>query len=263
MASVFKFSEGHGPLLVSIPHSGTDIPKSITATMTKEGLAQPDTDQFVDKIYEFLRYIGVPTLVATHSRYVIDLNRGQDNISLYPGQFTTGLVPETTFAGDNIYKNGKKPGEREVAKRLDTYWKPYHDRLAEELENIKAAYGYALLLDAHSIRSVVPSLFDNQLLHLNFGTNSGHSHRLELEMGFEEVMASAHEYSHVFDGRFKGGYTTRTYGQPWEGVHALQIELSQETYMDEELNTYDQEKADKIAAVLERLVHSFMAMHPY
>lgn len=263
MTQIFRFSVGVGPLLVSIPHSGGEIPKEIAATMTKEGLAQPDTDFFVDKLYDFLGHLKVPTLVATQSRYVIDLNRPPDDSSLYPERFTTGLVPTTTFAGGDIYKKGKTPKAAAIEKRLQTYWQPYHDKLLEELEKIKAAYGYALLWDAHSIRSVVPALFDDQLPHLNFGSNSGHSHRLDFEPAFEGIMDGAHEYSYVLDGRFKGGYITRTYGQPWEGVHALQLELSQETYMDEELNTYDQEKAVKTAALLERLILSFMDMHPY
>lgn len=247
MTQFFRFSVGVGPLLVSIPHSGGEIPKPIAATMTKEGLAQPDTDFFVDKLYDFLGHLKVPTLAATQSRYVVDLNRPPDDSSLYPGRFTTGLVPTTTFSGGDIYKKGKAPGASQVKKRLEVYWRPYHDKLIEELEKIKAAYGYALLWDAHSIRSVVPALFDDQLPDLSFGSNSGHSHRLEFEPAFEGIMEGAREYSYVLDGRFKGGYITRTYGQPWEGVHSLQLELSQETYMDEELNTFDPEKAVKPA----------------
>jgi N-formylglutamate deformylase len=230
MAEPFKFRAGRTPLLVSMPHTGTYVPPEIKKRFTGVALALPDTDWHLEKLYDFLDEVGASVLVATHSRYVVDLNRPPDNANLYPGQDTTPLVPIDTFHKEALYRSGAEPTESEIAERVETYWKPYHARLAEELARLKEKYDYALLWDAHSIFSKVPRLFAGTLTELNLGTADGRSCGAGIGEG---LMKKVSGYGAVLNGRFKGGYITRSYGDPANGVHAVQLELSEATYMDE------------------------------
>ena len=230
---LFRFRRGTSPLLVSVPHAGTYLPVELRARLTADALALPDTDWHVDRLYDFLDGLGASVLVATHSRYVIDLNRPPDNANLYPGQDTTGLVPVDTVARADIYLPGETPGEREVNTRRASYWQPYHEQLERELQRIRAEHGYALLWDAHSIPSEVPRFFAGRLPDLNVGTNGGASCGPAMEAVVFAAAERAAGYSAVLNGRFKGGYITRHYGRPAERIHAIQLELSQRTYMNE------------------------------
>ena len=230
MAEPFKFRPGRTPLLVSMPHTGTHVPAEIEKRFTAAALALPDTDWHLEKLYDFLGELGASVLVATHSRYVVDLNRPADNANLYPGQDTTPLVPIDTFHRKPLYRGGKVPDASEIAERVETYWKPYHAKLAEELARLKERYDYALLWDAHSIFSTVPRFFAGTLTELNLGTADGRSCGAGIGEG---LMKKISGYGAVLNGRFKGGYITRTYGEPENGVHAVQLELSEATYMKE------------------------------
>jgi N-formylglutamate deformylase len=230
MAEPFKFRAGRTPLLVSMPHTGTHLPTDLKKRLTAVGLAMPDTDWHLEKLYDFLDDIGASVLVATHSRYVVDLNRPPDNASLYPGQDTTPLVPIDSFHRERLYRSGKEPDEAEIAERVATYWQPYHTKLAEELERLSEKFDYALLWDAHSIFSEVPRFFAGKLTDLNLGTADGKSCGVGIG---EALLKKVSGYGGVLNGRFKGGYITRTYGDPANGVHAVQLELSEATYMSE------------------------------
>ena len=229
----FLFRAGHTPLLVSMPHVGTHVPEDITAALTNEALALPDTDWHVDRLYDFLDDLGASVIAATHSRYVVDLNRAPDGSDLYPEQDTTELCPTTTFDRRPLYREGRLPDEDEIARRVSACWQPYHTALAAERERLKAMHGVTLLWDAHSIASEVPRFFEGRLPDLNLGTNGGASCDPALARRVMAVADAAQGYSAVLDGRFKGGYITRHYGRPTDGVHAIQLELSQRTYMAE------------------------------
>jgi N-formylglutamate deformylase len=229
----FEFRAGDSPLLVSMPHAGTHVPPAILERLTSEARALPDTDWHLDRLYDFLPALGASRLAATHSRYVVDLNRPADDENLYPGQDTTGVVPIDTFAKQPLYREGCEPGPHEVARRIETYWKPYHARLAQELERLRRAHGYALLWEAHSIFSEVPRFFAGRLPELNLGTAGGASCGPGLGEALLARAAQAQGYSAALNGRFKGGYITRAYGRPGAGVHAVQLELSEATYMEE------------------------------
>lgn len=260
---LFRFKQGSLPLLVSMPHPGTYIPPAIAARLTDAAKTVPDTDWHIPKLYsEFLRDLDVSIIEATHSRYVIDLNRAPDSRALYPGASNTELCPLQTFAMQEIYLEGQRPEEAEVAERLETYWRPYHDKLAEELARIKAKYGYALLWDAHSIRSEVPRFFAGRLPDLNLGTADGAAAAPGL---LELLVAVAKDaeplgYTYAANGRFKGGYITRSHGNPANGVHAVQLELSEITYMDEDPPfTFRDDLAQQIRPVLSGLIHAMLA----
>ena len=236
MTEVFTFKAGASPLLVSMPHVGTQVPEAIAARMTGIGRSTPDTDWHVDRLYDFLNDLDASVLAATQSRYVIDLNRAPDDKPLYPGASNTGLCPTTTFDEAAIYLDGREPNAAEIDARKDRVFWPYHERLGRALAAIKARHGYALLWEAHSIRSQVPRFFEGRLPDLNLGSAGGASADAELIARLKrvaETQGAAAGYSHALDGRFKGGYITRGFGDPAGGVHAIQLELSQITYMDE------------------------------
>jgi N-formylglutamate deformylase len=230
----FMFTQGRSPILVSMPHVGTGIPDDIAARMTPEALVRQDTDWHLLQLYDFLRDIGASVISARWSRYVIDLNRPPENTNLYPGMDTTGLCPLDTFHREAIYLDGYVPPESEVKDRLERYWQPYHACLRKELDRIKAQYGKAVLWDAHSIASVVPRFFEGKLPDLNFGTAEGKSCSRELEQLVVDTARSHGQYTIAVNGRFKGGHITRHYGQPASNVHAIQLEMCQSVYMNED-----------------------------
>ena len=254
---VFEFTEGRTPLLVNMPHVGTLIPKAIEARMTETARRVPDTDWHLDRLYDFLGDLGASVLRPTHSRYVIDLNRSPDGASLYPGQTTTGLCPGETFDGEPLYLDGTPPSDDNVAQRVETYWRPYHEKIAAELSRLKARHGIALLWEAHSIRSHVPRLFEGRLPDLNLGTAGGASCAPEMAEKLADVAQKAAGYSAVLNGRFTGGYITRHFGNPGQGVHAVQLELTQASYMEESHPfAFDEALARKVRPTLRRLIET-------
>jgi N-formylglutamate deformylase len=252
-------SPGTIPLLVSFPHAGTDIPAEIARRMTPAAMLRADTDWHLPELYAFVREMGASTLVPRYSRYVIDLNRPPEDSSLYPGLDTTGLVPIDTFAKAPLYLPGKAPNAADIEARRLRYWKPYHDALRGELHRLRASHGVAVLWDAHSIASVVPRFFEGRLPDLNLGTADGRSCAAGLQAAAEAVLRSQSEFSHVSNGRFKGGYITRHYGQPAKNIHALQLEMCHSTYMDEQPPfTYRPDLAQRVQPLLRRLLNAVM-----
>jgi N-formylglutamate deformylase len=251
----FQFSQGELPLLVSMPHVGTDIPDDIAATMTPAARVKTDTDWHLVRLYDFLREMGVSVLSARWSRYVIDLNRPPENTNLYPGQDTTGLCPVDTFGREPLYLDGRTPDEAEVRRRLALYWQPYHAQLRGELARLKALHGRVALWDAHSIASHVPRFFDGKLPDLNFGTADGASCDAGMTDAIVSVARRHGGYTVAVNGRFKGGHITRHYGKPQENVHAIQLEMCQSTYMDESAPyAYREDLARNVQPVLKELV---------
>ena len=220
-----------------MPHVGTNLPKHIACNMTFQALIMADVDWHLTLLYDFAHTNGVSVLSANYMRYVIDLNRSPEDSSLYPGQDTTGLCPIDTFNKQPIYKEGKEPDQTEIQRRIEEFWRPYHHKLESELKRIYAIHGIALLWDAHSIASHVPRFFDGKLPDLNFGTADLQSCDASLQEAIAynlQKSANAKKYSHVFNGRFKGGYITRHYGVPTLNIHAIQLEISQCIYMQEQ-----------------------------
>lgn len=247
---------GDAPLLISIPHNGTRVPEAIASRLTDEARRVPDTDWHVADLYAFAREFGASLLVPTHSRYVVDLNRSEDDVSLYPGQNTTGLCPVVRFDGGPVYRDGGAPDADEIAARVDTYWRPYHTALADELARLRAAHGHVVLWEAHSIRGTLPFLFDGRLPDLNLGTASGASCSPALQRALGAVLAAQSDYDTVVNGRFKGGHITRHYGRPEAGVEAVQLEISQRCYMDETSFAWDAERAAALTPVLRALLEA-------
>jgi N-formylglutamate deformylase len=229
----FRFEAGKLPLLVSMPHVGTDIPDDVAASLMPCAAARADTDWHLTELYDFAREMGASVLSARWSRYLIDLNRPPENTNLYPGQDTTGLCPVDTFGRERLYREGMEPGDAEVQRRLDLYWRPYHQQLRAELDRLLALHGKVVLWDAHSIASKVPRFFEGRLPDLNFGTADGKSCSQGLEGAMIKLVDSQDQFSFVFNGRFKGGHITRFYGNPPGGVNAIQLEMAQCLYMNE------------------------------
>ncbi len=256
MQDVYRFHEGSSPLLVSVPHDGRSIPEEIASRMTAAGKAIPDTDWHVAQLYDFVRDTGASLLVAAYSRYVVDLNRSDSDDVLYPGQLVTGLCPVTTFSGDDIYAGGYAPDAAEKDHRVARFWRPYHEKIREELGRLERQHGYALLWDAHSIPSRVPALFDGELPVLNIGTNDGKSCSADV---LEQVVnaAASSGYEHVVNGRFKGGFITRYYGAPDEQVDAIQLEIAQRGYMDEVSGAYVADSAASLQKTLAAMLEAF------
>jgi N-formylglutamate deformylase len=249
---VFTLREGASRLIVSIPHAGTYLPEPVAARLSEVGRAVVDTDWHVDRLYGFLDTLDVTVLVATHSRIVADLNRPPGGGTLYPGQAETGVCPRESFAGEALYAVDP-PDAMELSQRLELYWRPYHAALQAQIERVMALHGEARLLDAHSIRAVIPRLFEGRLPDLNFGTYDGAA--CEGYLAWRVCAAAGNDFSQVLNGRFKGGYITRHYGAPVDRVNAVQLELSQCAYMDEAAPArFDAQRAAPIVAVLRRVV---------
>ncbi|SAK85999.1 N-formylglutamate amidohydrolase [Caballeronia calidae] len=254
MSDVFSFHQGNMPVLISIPHLGTNIPNEIAEHMTDAALRVADTDWHLDRLYAFAQRAGASILGAKISRYVIDLNRPPTGESLYPGQTTTGLCPGETFRGEPVYRSGRAPEQAEVRHRLQMYWEPYHAKLRAELDAMCAKFGSVLLWEAHSIASILPRLFEGKLPDFNVGTNAGASCRPEILDAICGELESQ-PFTWVGNGRFKGGYITRAYGRPDDGINAVQLEMCQSTYMNESAPfEYRPELAERVQPVVERMV---------
>lgn len=255
----FVLHQGTQPLLVSMPHTGTYLPPALAARLTPRARQVPDTDWHMERLYAFARELGASMLAATHSRYAIDLNRPPDGSSLYPGQNVTGLCPVDDFDGLPIYAAGDIPDCGEIAARRSALWEPYHAQLRAEIERIRAQHGVVMLWDAHSIRSVLPRFFSGKLTDLNLGTANGGSCDYLLARRLYHVARGATGFSTVLNGRFQGGYITRHYGQPGQRVHALQLELTQCSYMQEALPfDYLPEQAARVQPHLRRMLETVL-----
>jgi len=256
-----RLQQGSQPLVISLPHSGRELPADVAARMTEAGRAVADTDWHVERLYDFAKAMGASWIEPVYSRYVVDLNRPPDDAALYAGQVSTGLCPTQTFAGDELYVGGV-PDATEMAARRACYWQPYHQGLQDLLAQAHARHGFAVLLDAHSIRSVVPRLFEGRLPDINVGTYGGRACDPALEARVMSVLATNPLFSHVLNGRFQGGYITRHYGQPTAGVYALQIELAQSAYMDEATTEFDARRAAPLMDLLQQVVAELLQFCP-
>ena len=255
----FELHRGSLPLLVSLPHNGTDIPEDIRALMVDEAQSAPDTDWHVDSLYQFALAMGASVLKPRYSRYVIDLNRPPDDASLYPGQNTTGLCPTVAFSGRPIYRDGKSPDAEAIVQRRAHYWLPYHTALQAELHRLKQQHGRVLLWEGHSIRPELPFLFEGRLPDFNLGTAEGRSFPDTGLRAVEAVLAAQSEFSWVSNGRFKGGYITRHYAAPEAGIHAFQLELAQSAYLDATMRVFDAVKAAPVQALIAQMMSA--ALH--
>ena len=250
----FRLHRGTTPLLVSLPHDGSEIPAAMSVAMVERARVAPDTDWHVSRLYDFALAMGASMIVPRYSRYVVDLNRPPDDVSLYPGQNTTGLCPIVQFSGDPIYLSGREPSPADIERRVATYWQPYHQALAGEISRMRETHGRVVLWEGHSIRAQLPFLFEGRLPDLNIGTASGASCLVQTQQRIEAALAQQPDYSWIANGRFKGGYITRHLGQPQAGVEAVQLELAQLNYMDEDSFCYDDARAARLQPVLRSLL---------
>lgn len=261
MESIVDVHPGDSPVILSAPHVGTLLPDALADRLTEHGRAIIDTDWHVHRLYQGL-LPGATTISARYSRYVVDLNRPPDGASLYPGQNTTGTCPVTDFDGNPLYRDGQEPDDAEVAERVEQYHRPYHAAIEEHIARLKARHGAVLLYDCHSIRSVVPYLFEGELPVLNIGTNGGATCDPSLETLTVDGCRAAEQggYSWVLNGRFKGGWTTRHYGQPEHSVHAIQMETAQRAYLHEAPPwPYDEALADRLRPWLKAMLEQLEA----
>lgn len=257
-ASIVSITRGASPLVLSMPHPGTGLPAEVAAQLNARGKLVEDTDWHMRQLYAFAERFQPTFVEAQLSRFVIDLNRDPDGVSLYPGQATTELVPTTTFDGAPIWQAA--PDEAEIARRREAYFRPYHDALAAEIAHAKAQHGFCLLWDCHSIKSVIPRLFPGTLPTLNLGTNSGASAAPSVEAAAAAAMAEG-AFTNVVNSRFKGGWITRHYGQPAEHVHALQMEIALSAYLEDEAApwAFAPGKAASLQATLSAMIEAALA----
>jgi N-formylglutamate deformylase len=252
--NVFTVERGVAPLLISLPHDGTQLPPAIGQRLTEYARALPDTDWHVSRLYAFARDMGASMLIPQYSRYLVDLNRSPDDEALYPGQNGTGLCPVQCFDGSPIYRDGQAPESAEIAERRERYWQPYHAALGEELDRLRGVHARVLLWEAHSIRGECPFLFEGRLPDFNIGTADGCSCDPQRQARIAACLAAQSAYSWVVNGRFKGGYITRHYGQPDAGIDAVQLELAQRNYMDEASFAWLPERAARLQAGIRELL---------
>ena len=267
MRQWLEVRRGAAPVIVSIPHAGTEIPPHLSGRFASLWLARRDADWWVDELYSFADALGATVVRTRLSRSVIDVNRDPSGASLYPGQATTELCPSTTFDGEPLYRRGHAPDADEISARRRLFFQPYHDTLAAEVARLREAHPRVVLYDAHSIRSRVPRLFEGELPQFNIGTNSGQSCAPELAAAVETVCDGSN-HSRVTNGRFKGGWITRSFGNPADGVHAIQMELACRGYMDEPADEptpdawpppFDADRAAPMAAILKGVLAACLA----
>lgn len=252
MDKSYQLTKGRVGVLISMPHNGQLIPSEIAETMTSEALKIADTDWYMDKLYDFAIGMGAYILTPKYNRYVIDLNRNPSGKSLYAGADNTELCPTSSFDSKPLYQRHQQPSEEEIQRRITKYWQPYHQAISDTLIQLKREHHKVVLLDAHSILSQVPRFFSGTLPDFNFGNADGVSCHNEL---LESIAAiDLTPYTHVFNGRFKGGFITRAYGDPDNNIHAIQLELSQQTYLNEPSNLYNEDKALLVKEKLQRFV---------
>lgn len=257
----FDFRPARCPVLVSMPHPGTELPAGFAARLSPQAQGLPDTDWHLPRLYGFLEEMPVGLIRARLSRFVVDLNRAPDDTPLYAGA-TTGLCPDLLFSGEPVYRPGEAPGAAEIAERVETYWRPYHAQLEAEMTRLRDTYGFAVLFDAHSIRGSIPRLFPGRLPDFNLGTAKGASLAPDLAARVEAAVAAsaADGYTWVANGRFIGGHITRSFGRPAENWHAVQLEMAQSVYMDETPPfAYDSQRAARTIPHLARLVETLLA----
>ncbi len=259
VADTFELKRGKAALLISMPHAGTFLPADIAGRLTDAALCLPDADWHLQRLYDFADGLGASVIVATHSRYAIDLNRPPDDANLYPGQDTTALCPLDTFDRQPLYREGRQPDTTEIRLRIERYWKPYHAALQSELSRLRRYHAEVVLWDAHSIRSAVPRFFAGRLPDLNFGSADGTACDPGFARRLLQIAQGHSRYTAVLDGRFKGGYITRHYGRPAQGVHAIQLELAQRAYMREDYPySFDERLADALRSVLSEMLDAVL-----
>lgn len=253
---IYTLERGQAPLLISLPHDGSHIPDAIAARMRPSARRSPDTDWHVGRLYAPLAHaLGASMLRPLASRYVVDLNRPADGQALYPGRRETGLVSTIGFDGEPLYLDeAAEPDAAEVRRRVEQYWAPYHAALQQELARLHAMHGRVVLWEGHSIRQRVPMLFEGDLPQFNLGTADGASCSPALQRRLADRLHASEAFGSVVNGRFKGGYITRHYGRPEQGIEAVQLELVQSTYMDEDSFAYDEAKAPEVQRVIDSLL---------
>jgi N-formylglutamate deformylase len=256
--SWLSVTRGEQPLVVSLPHTGVTIPPEIAPRLASKWLARKDTDWWLESLYDFAGDLGATVIRTDISRTVIDVNRDPSGASLYPGQTTTGLCPETTFDGEPLYLEGLTLTADEISDRTLLYFDPYHRALTSEIARLRTRHQAVVLYDCHSIRSQIPRLFDGMLPNFNIGTNDGTSCDGALTAAVEAV-CDKEPFTRVTNGRFKGGFITRSYGRPDQSVHAIQMELACRGYLEEPIGPvsesiwpipYDPPRAGPMRAVL-------------
>jgi N-formylglutamate deformylase len=261
---IYALHRGNSPLFVSLPHVGTELPDDQRWRYVERAFAVEDTDWHLDRLYGFVRDLGASLIVPRYNRYLIDLNRPSENTPMYPGMNNTELCPTRFFTGDPLYRDDSAPDPTEVARRVARYWRPYHEALRAELDRLRGLHGHAILFDGHSIKSELPWLFDGRLPDLNLGTVNGGSCASSLRSALARVLAGQSRFTQVVDGRFKGGHTTRHYGDPGREVHAIQLEMCWRCYLQESApQAWDTERAEGVLPVLRQLIETMLAWRPH
>jgi N-formylglutamate deformylase len=260
---VFTLHRGQRPLLLSLPHVGTELPDSLRPRLVERALGLEDTDWHLERLYGFVRALGGSVLTPSFSRYLVDLNRPPENAPMYPGVNNTELCPTRFFTGDALYRDRQAPDAAEVARRVEHYWQPYHQALQAELARLREQHGHVVLFDGHSIKSELPWLFEGRLWDLNLGTAEGRSCAPTLQAALAAVLDGQDRYSTIVNGRFKGGHITRQYGRPAHGVHAVQLEMCWRCYMVEAApHAWDDTRAAEVQPLLRRLVQTMLDWTP-
>jgi N-formylglutamate deformylase len=261
---IYALHRGNSPLFVSLPHVGTELPDDQRWRYVERAFAVEDTDWHLDRLYDFARDLGASLIVPRYNRYLIDLNRPSENTPMYPGLNNTELCPTRFFTGEPLYRDDSAPDPAEIARRVERYWRPYHEALRAELERLRERHGHAILFDGHSIKSELPWLFDGRLPDLNLGTANGASCASSLQSALAGVLAGQSRFTQVVDGRFKGGYTTRHYGEPDRELHAIQLEMCWRCYLQESApQAWNPERAEGVLPILRELIQTMLAWRPH
>jgi N-formylglutamate deformylase len=243
------------PIVISVPHCGTAFPEELKSQYNSKLIEAPDdTDWFVDELYSFAMEMGMPMISAVYSRWVIDLNRDPESKPLYTdGRIITGLCPTTTFLGEPLYNDQRTDvSQQEISRRLELYYRPYHQKVDDVLSGLRKQFGKVLLWDCHSIRQSVPTINNEKFPDLILGSadeTSASKNLIDISL---QTLGSG-KYSLRHNSPFKGGYITRHFGQPSIDQHALQLEMSKVNYMDDSEMKLDTARTSEMQTLLKSL----------
>ncbi|EAV43452.1 formiminoglutamase protein [Stappia aggregata IAM 12614] len=235
--------EGQSPLIVCLPHSGTDIPNAVEKRLNATGRLQADLAWRLERVFDFHGELNATVLRSSISRYVIDLDRDPKTPVSAANDPARALCPATTLDGKRIYQEGEEPGPTEIEQRSLLFYTPFHKALRHQIDRLLRSHGKVIVLDCQSMRSHIKGVTDNGLPIVSIGTAGGTSCDPDLRNVLVGSFKGLEGFTVSVDEQIKGGFITQTFGRPERGLHAMTLLLAQRSYLRHESPPFEPDKA--------------------